>query len=80
MVKINDSGIETSRRQNIIFLLSWLKKKINIVAPLVADPPQCNNITMHCRLVCQDRNIVLGKQPICLVLQNRRNFELIMQY
>ena len=38
-------------------------KGINLdwVAPLIADPPQCNSTTMHSRLVRQDRNVCINR-------------------
>ena len=48
----------------IIFPCSFLREEVTTldeVALLIADPSPANCINMHCRLVCQDRNICLGK-------------------
>ena len=37
--------------------------KIDRVAPLIADPPPANSITMRSWVVCHDRNLCLG-QPV----------------
>ena len=34
-----------------------------LVEPLIAVHPSTNSTTMHGRLVCQDRNLCLGKTP-----------------
>ena len=36
---------------------SMVATKLDSVAPLMTDPPAASSITMHSRLVCQDRNL-----------------------
>ena len=38
---------------------------------MISDHLPINSTTMHSRLVCQERNVCLGNQHICPVLQKR---------
>ena len=42
--------------------------KLNMVAPLKADPPVANSTTMHSRVVNQDINLGLDRTPYLIGL------------
>ena len=58
---------QLERSQGGEILVVYFYYKLDGVAPLVADPPQCNSTTMHSRLVFQDRNVCRGETPFLFV-------------
>ena len=48
------------------------KRKLDGVAPLIADPPPANSTNMHSRVACQYRNLGFGKPAYYPVLAKHK--------